>query len=86
VGIVVFIQEICYRESVKDENGDETISRGCKPIEECPAGSMTDMIPSGDCEEDNGSETCLNCNYFENEPDDEEKPWHLCDKPGINGV
>ena len=45
---------------------------------------MTDIIPSGACTEaEDGSKTCLNCNYFEDEPEDEEKPWHLCEKPGM---
>ena len=72
---------MCFRESEEDANGVVTISRGCKPIDECPAGAMTDNLP-GLCSTDmQGTETCLNCDYFEDEPEDEDKPWHVCGKP-----
>ena len=69
-----------------DADGVETISRGCKPIDECPAGAMTDIIPSPSSEDgEDGSVTYLNCNYFEDQPDDETPQWHLCDDPGMFG-
>ena len=71
---------MCYRESVESSDGTVTISRGCKPLDECPDGSMTDEIPGRCSTDDDGTETCVNCDFFVEEPPPD-TPWHLCEKP-----
>jgi len=69
-------QSICYRESVDDgvDGVDVSITRGCKLIGDCDAEAMNDNLESN-CNTEAGTETCVNCHYFE-------EPWHLCNKPG----
>ena len=74
------LQDVCYRESVESSDGTVIISRGCKPLDECPDGSMTDELPGRCSTDDDGTKTCVNCDYFDEEAPPE-TPWHLCEKP-----
>ena len=77
-------QDICYREIVILDDGSFTITRGCKPQDECTEAEHFTDEPDGPCTDNgDGSKTCLMCDYFEETPPPipPKLPWSECEPP-----
>ena len=60
------LQSMCFR-TVTKEGGTTKQSSGCRNIDTCPFAALPSSQSFAHCEENDGTETCLTCDYFDDE-------------------